>query len=222
MTRRHNGGVRKLCDCARTNWPKCSHPWHFNYKPRGGQAYRFSFDAEVGKHIEKKTDAEKLANDIRSAINDGTFVRAADRRRHAALATPSDVLTVAQLGETYFKTYRNRKTAKPLSKNERYRWDLILRTEIDRPNGRMKFGEVDVRAVTRHDVEAFKATHLVRRVEVFKDVKGPRAWLEAGRAGRRESLFRAFARVLRVGGQRRLRPGHAVQEGHGSDRRVVR
>lgn len=44
-TRHHNDGLRKLCTCARRNWPKCSHPWHFNFKPRGGQAWRFSLDA---------------------------------------------------------------------------------------------------------------------------------------------------------------------------------
>lgn len=67
-----NNGLRKLCDCARRNWPKCRHSWYFNYKPRGGQSWRFSLDVEAGKHIESKTDAEKIAGDIRTAINAGT------------------------------------------------------------------------------------------------------------------------------------------------------
>ena len=47
----HNRGLRKLCACSRRNWSKCAHPWHFNFKPKGGPAYRFSLDAELGRHI---------------------------------------------------------------------------------------------------------------------------------------------------------------------------
>jgi hypothetical protein len=79
LKRHHNDGIRKLRDCSRRNWPKCTHPWHFNYKPRGGKPWRFSLDAEIGKHIESKTDAETIAGDIRAAINAGTYVRAAER-----------------------------------------------------------------------------------------------------------------------------------------------
>ena len=44
----------------------------------------------------------------------------------------------------YFTRYTNRKTGKPLSRNERYRWDLIMRTQITRPNGiTVRFGELD-------------------------------------------------------------------------------
>jgi hypothetical protein len=82
---------------AEAEWPKCSHPWHFNYKPRGGQAWRFSLDAEIGHHIESKTEAEKLAGDIRAAINAGTYVRMAERRK-AGLVAATDTLTLEQLG----------------------------------------------------------------------------------------------------------------------------
>jgi len=166
-------GLRKLCGCSRKNWPKCSHPWHFNYKPRGGKAWRFSLDAEIGQRIESKTEAETLASDIRAAINAGTFVRAADRRKAGAV-TPTDTLSVEQLGATYFAKYTSRKSGKPLSRNERYRWNLIMRTSIDRANGTtVRFGELDARTVTRHDVEAFKAAHdvvgsvVVRLYEAF-------------------------------------------------------
>jgi hypothetical protein len=52
--RKRNDGLRKLCGCARRNWPKCLHAWYFNFKPRGGRAYQFSLDAELGKHLQKK------------------------------------------------------------------------------------------------------------------------------------------------------------------------
>src|SRR5438552_7486519 len=71
---RHHG-VRKVCRCGRSRWPKCAHAWYFSYKPRGGQRWRFSLDAELGKHFETMTDAQKAANDIRAAIHAGTFQR---------------------------------------------------------------------------------------------------------------------------------------------------
>jgi hypothetical protein len=68
--RKRNDGIRKRCGCARKNWPKCSHPWHFNYK-HGDVHYRFSLDREVGRRIEGKTEAEAEAERIRTAIRDG-------------------------------------------------------------------------------------------------------------------------------------------------------
>lgn len=193
-TRHHNDGLRKLCDCSRRNWPKCSHPWHFNYKPRGGKAWRFSLDAEIGRRIKDKTEAETLATNIRDAINAGTFVRAADRRKAGGVAA-TDALPIETLGATYFKTYTNRKTGKALSKNERYRWDLIMRTSIVRPNGvTVRFGELDARRVTRHDVDAFKAAHRVVRTETFPDSRGRmQTWHRGGLVGVNRCLGRLRA-----------------------------
>src|SRR5216684_4319923 len=88
-TKRHdNNGLRKLCDCPRRNWPKCSHDWYFNFKPRGGKPWRFSLDVEIGRRMKSKGDAEAEAAPIRADILAGTFVRAADRRQ-AAIAAPA-------------------------------------------------------------------------------------------------------------------------------------
>ena len=46
--RHQNRGLRKVCGCSRRTWAKCPHSWHFNFKPKGGPAYRFSIDAEAG------------------------------------------------------------------------------------------------------------------------------------------------------------------------------
>jgi hypothetical protein len=110
-------------------------------------------------------------------------VRAKDLAKQPA--TIGATTTVEQLGETYFTGYVNKKTGAALSKIERYRWDLIMRTQIDRPGGvRVRFGDLDVRTVTRHDVEAFKMAHLVRRVETFKDAKGrEHTWRRGGPVG---------------------------------------
>ena len=75
-----NNGLRKICACRKSNWTRCAHAWHFNFKPRNGPPFRFSLDAELGRHIDNKTEADKEATNIRAAILAGTFERASDRR----------------------------------------------------------------------------------------------------------------------------------------------
>ena len=98
-----NRGVWKRCLCKRKDWPKCAHPWQFNFTPRGGKNWRFSLDAELGQHIASRTEAEKIASEIRAAINAGTFERAVDRRRAAAgaMADAALPLVAADTVESY-------------------------------------------------------------------------------------------------------------------------
>ena len=72
MTKQRNRGLRKRCECPRKNWAKCSHPWHFNFKWKG-EHYRFSLDREVGHPVTSKTEAEKEADRLRTAIREGVF-----------------------------------------------------------------------------------------------------------------------------------------------------
>ena len=73
MTQRNNG-LRKICGCRRAAWVKCPHPWHFNYKSRGGPAYRFSLDAELGRHVDSKTEAEREATNLREVRTSRIFL----------------------------------------------------------------------------------------------------------------------------------------------------
>jgi len=98
--RQKNNGLRKLCDCSRRNWPKCSHSWYFNFKPRGGRPYQFSLDVELGVHLETKEAAQTEVDRIRTEIRAGTFVPAAERRRAGAATSTTDVVTIEKLGVT--------------------------------------------------------------------------------------------------------------------------
>ena len=85
-------------------YTKCRHSWHFSYKPRGGPRYRFSLDAELGRHVEGKTEAQGEADKIRADIRVGTF-------RRAGAATPSPlpvVTTVKRLAESYLSAVKDR------------------------------------------------------------------------------------------------------------------
>jgi hypothetical protein len=75
MPRTVHDGIRKRCDCARRQWPKCPHPWHFSFH-HGGREHRYSLDTIARARNEKpfpltsKADAvvwrDRLRNEIRA------------------------------------------------------------------------------------------------------------------------------------------------------------
>src|SRR5687767_5182963 len=97
--RQPNRGLRKICDCPRRTWAKCPHPWHFNFKPKGGPSYRFSVDSQAGKHIESKGDAEALADTWRTAIRDGTFRRSGTAA--SVVNNTTETITLQRFGGIY-------------------------------------------------------------------------------------------------------------------------
>jgi integrase len=151
--KRHtNGGIRKICEHSRRQWPSCPHGWHFSYKWKD-KHYRFSLDRHVGEHIDSKTKAEELAGDLRKAIRAGTF------------GTPTpvhDTLTVAQLLAKYTKDYIEINRPDALT-NVGYQITTITRTVIARADSTLRpFGEWLVSDVTTDAVDAFKATRSVK------------------------------------------------------------
>ncbi|MBL8141848.1 MAG: hypothetical protein JNM38_12095 [Acidobacteria bacterium] len=67
-----NHGLRKICACARRNWTKCPHSWHFSYRWQE-RDYRFSIDRHLRRRVESKSEAEAEAERIRVAIRAGQF-----------------------------------------------------------------------------------------------------------------------------------------------------
>lgn len=153
-SRRRNYGLRKVCDCSRTRWPKCPHAWHFSYKPRGGPRYRFSLDAELGRHVEGKTEAEKVATGIRSAINAGTFRRAADSPA-PLLPTPPvpTVVTLDQFAAVYIER-ASKASGKASWKDDAY---LLATVRGHRTADGRRLGECALSAITEDELEAFHA-----------------------------------------------------------------
>jgi integrase len=139
-----------------------------NYKVKGGRHYRLSLDRYLKRHIATKDEAQREARQIMAAIDAGTF------RGDASVSDTLDApLTVERLGLAYFTEATNRRTGDALSRNERYRWDLVMRTVIERPSGvRVRFGELPVAQITRHDVAALQQTLRGERRETCTDAKG--------------------------------------------------
>lgn len=153
MKKRHtNHGLRKVCGCGRRSWPKCAHPWHFNFKMPGenGAVYRFSLDKHLQRHIDSKTEAEKEAEKIRTAIRDGVF----RPRGSAEPTTPLDQLTLTQFFEHYRKRYLVPKGG--ALRNDDSQIAAICRTDVTRPDATVQpFGQWLVREITADAVEQF-------------------------------------------------------------------
>jgi integrase len=104
---------------------------------------RLSLDKELGRHVDSKT----------AALEEGERIWLAVREGKAAASAP---VTLAQLGAIYFEKYVSPKTGAPLGKNERYKLDLMMRTDIRRSHGvNIGLGALNVADVTRHDIQAF-------------------------------------------------------------------
>lgn len=123
MKRHHNGGVRKVCGCARRGWAKCPHPWHFSFK-WAGTHHRFSLDKQLGRHIESKSEAEDEAGELRKQIKAGKFGQPAAR----------EDLTLRQLADTYVERYVLLKHA-ATEGAFRLALNTICRQEVPRPGG---------------------------------------------------------------------------------------
>lgn len=150
--RRINRGVRKICGCARRQWAKCPHSWHFNFKMKGGPAYRFSIDSEAGKHIAAKADAEALADGWRSQIRSGTFRRALPA---VGTAPAVDMVTLEK-----FTTIYAARLGKPVTANHQSCVKRFL--AFVAAGESVTFGGRALTAFTEDDLEVFYADLLER------------------------------------------------------------
>lgn len=142
--------LRKRCGCPRKNWAKCAHPWHVNFK-WNGEHYRFSLDREVGHPITNKTDAEKEADRIRTAIREGLF-----RQQHVeprAMHSADTELTFRQFAEVW-KTKRGAELVRP--KDNDYRIEKVNAFVLPGSQPTM-FGDKFLSSITTEDIEAFRA-----------------------------------------------------------------
>jgi integrase len=147
--RSHNRGLRKICGCQRRTWPKCSHSWHFNFKPKGGPGYRFSVDSEAAKHVESKGDAEGLADSWRSQIRAGTF-----RRRTDVPPTPDPIASADAVTFNGFVEKYVERCEPPVSANDR---GCLRRFSAFVVDGG-KLGDTVLESLTEDSIEMFFAS----------------------------------------------------------------
>ena len=167
--RKRNDGIRKRCGCARKNWPKCPHPWHFNYK-HGEVHYRFSLDREVGRRIEGKTEAEAEAERIRTEIRSGTFRSVGSAPHGTPISAAPDTMTFSAFAAIW-KEQRGAVLA--AARDDSYRLKTISGFVLPGAGG-MTFGDKPLAAITTEDIEAFRdwrKTNGLSPVAVNHDLK---------------------------------------------------
>ena len=153
MTARHrNGGLRKRCACPRRNWPKCSHPWHLNFKWQEVH-YRLSLDREAGRPITGKSDAQAEAERIRNAIRDGRF-----RPYNDNSGTTCASLSFARFADIYVKEHVTKFCKTSALRNvpsmRRRVEPVLVPSDTGHP---MPFSEKAVASITTHDLEILDA-----------------------------------------------------------------
>lgn len=152
--RQNNNGLRKICGCSRRKWAKCSHDWHFNFKPRGGRAWRFSLDVELDRRLKNKEEAQIEADRIRGEIRAGTFVRAAERRQVAAVTVVSapDSVTLEKFATIYVEPVSEVRERNKSWTNDRY---MFAQLAAFRLTDGSRLGDKPLCAVTEDDLEVF-------------------------------------------------------------------
>src|SRR5437870_2732048 len=134
--RHANGGLYKRCDCARRKWLKCDHPWHFDFYK--GRKFRFSLDVIAVARSEQpprsKSDAEALADRVRSEIRRGTF-RSPNQPEPPA-PDPTARLTVGDVIDRYITRHVKSPTRRE-SAQKTMLWHLgvLRRTAIPAAHG---------------------------------------------------------------------------------------
>jgi integrase len=150
MAKHRNRGLRKRCGCPRKNWAKCAHPWHVNFK-WNGEHYRFSLDREVGHPITNKTDAEKEADRIRTAIRDGRF------RQQVIVPTTGESgaaeLTFRQFAQKW-QDLRGNQLVNASDNKHRLRKGNAFVLPGPMPTA---FGDKPLSSITADDIELFRA-----------------------------------------------------------------
>ncbi len=203
---RRNHGLRKICACRKAQWTRCLHAWHFNFKPRGRPPVRFSLDAELGRHIESRTEAEREATTIRSAILTGTFERAADRRAReqceAEAAARRPTAGSAVTFDRYIKIYVERSSQ--ASGKTTWRADewLLGKVADHLAADGQRLGNWPVAAITEDELEAFHASLVT--------------------AGRAASTRNHYVHVIKAAFRWAARKGYIVRSPISDDSSLVR
>ena len=166
MPKRIHDGLKKRCPrnprtgkrCARRDWPKCPHPWHFSFHHKGRE-HRYSLDvvARVRGLRPPRSKAEAIVwrDQLRTDIRNNAFV---DPSGAPPAVTPDAELTFGDVCDEYLKRHVYSPTRRARGRRE---MEILIamarRAEIPAAHGatvRLEMKPID--AITRADVEAVR------------------------------------------------------------------
>ena len=150
--RKRNDGIRKQCGCARKNWPKCRHPWHFNYRRAARSTTASASAARSVARIDGKTEAEAEAERIWTEIRSGTFQSVGSAPHGTPISAAPDTMTFSAFAAIW-KEQRGAVLA--AARDDSYRLKTISGFVLPGADG-MTFGDQPLAAITTEDIEAFR------------------------------------------------------------------
>ncbi len=164
MPKRTHDGIKKRCTCAKRQWPKCAHPWHFSFH-HGGVEHRYSLDAIARARSvpppTMKGDAIVWRDRLRGEIRLGTFV---DPDAPPPAPVADTRLTFGDVCDEYEKAHIKAPTRREGARKA-MTWNLALirRTEVPAGQGAtIRLEQKPIDAITRADVEAFRTARRAR------------------------------------------------------------
>ena len=199
------GGLSKRCGCARRDWSRCRHPWHFACQWRGTRFW-VSLDQYVGGPLKGKTQAQAAADKLREAIRSGHFPIDSD-----AAATTADGITLEAYTEIFLERYTKARQ-KVTWNDDRVKLGKIVAFPLPRIGGRL--GSLPIGAITEDDCDVFladlrarglaastrnKYLHILKAMSSWGVNKGylTRPWIGPQSALKRERHARRSRRVTR-------------------------
>jgi integrase len=201
VTSRHsNDGLYKRCDCARRQWLKCAHGWHFDFYK--GRKWRYSLDVIARARGEQppraKGDAEALRDRIRGEIRSGTFTDP-----HAQPApVPADArLTFADVADRYRDRYVRVPTRRKMAGHAiELHLEALKRAEIPAARGHsVRLADKPIAEITKADIEAIRDG---RRQAMRRAVEARVQWdAEAAARTTGETMARPKPREMAKGGE---------------------
>lgn len=200
MPRRVHDGIYKRCDCPRRQWPKCAHPWHFNFF-YNGRDHRLSLDKIARLRNEdpptSKTEAATWRDRLRSEIRGGKF-----SIEPAPEVAPSVGLTLSDVIDKYIKSCVEVPTRRAgAQKAIKWSLDLIERTSVPAANGStVTLGQKSIAAIMKADVEAFREARRATFTDsqrAMEEVAALAAEIATMKRGPARTALREKARELR-------------------------
>lgn len=202
MKRKQRNGLSKQCACPVPTWPKCAHAWRLTFW-WAGTPWKITLDVHLKHHpdprwpdghVGTRTEADALADDIRSAIRTGTYV--AKRPPPGAGADPEPALadlTFTALVDR-FVNGKLKKLGIDTWKDERSRLQLMAAVEL--PDLGCPFGVLKVAAITD--------THIEDMYELITEELAH---------GTRRKYRRGLKRIFKWAAAKRLILEHGVAKG---------
>jgi integrase len=164
---RDNGGLKKRCGCARRQWSKCAHPWHFGFA-HDGEEHRWSLHRVANKprgYWMSKSEAEAIRDRLRAQIREGTMSDIAAPR-------PDARLTFGDIADRYLERHVRVPTRRPRAVQQAVSHLRMLRgAEVSGPSGGgVLLAEKRIDLITKADVESIRESR--RRHPERPGVKG--------------------------------------------------